>query len=120
MPFKLIPARHAFPDILVLNSIAVFRSNFHTSIPERETGLAAPGFEGRAVRVIAHFVDHEGGEVAEFMREDVVETCFVVDYFGGEFDGAVVAGGGCVGGGFAGVPDADCFAAPVGAAGCCF
>lgn len=117
MALEFIPARHALPNILIFDLVRVFGRDFHTAGRKRSGGFAAPGLELGAMWIVAHLADHEGGEVAEFVREHVVQALFVVDYFFGELDGAVmtdlVLG---VGGQGAGA-DADLLSAPVGAAG---
>ena len=92
MPLELRPAAlgAAAPDVLVVDLITVFRSDVHAARSERRRALAAPGLERSAVRLVFDAGDHEVGEVAEFVREDVEEAFFVVDDFLGEFDGGVV------------------------------
>lgn len=119
VPLKLRPTalRATLPDVFVVDLIAVLGSNVHAARSERCSTFTSPSFERSAVRLVFDARDHEIGEVAEFVREDVEEAFFVVDDLFGEFDGSVVflrRGGrwGCGrGAGFGR------FAAPVGAAG---
>ena len=92
MPLELRPAalRAAAPDVLVVNLVAVLGSDVHAARSERRRALAAPGLERSAVRLVFDTRDHEVGEVAKLVSEDVEEAFFVVDDFLGEFDGGVV------------------------------
>ena len=92
MPLELRPAAFgaAAPDVLVVNLVAVLGSNVHAARSERRRALAAPGLERSAVRLVFDTRDHEVGEVAKLVSEDVEEAFFVVDDFLGEFDGGVV------------------------------
>ena len=92
MPLELRPAAlgTTAPDVLVVDLIAVLGSNVHAARSERRRAFTAPGFERSAVRLVLDAGDHEIGEVAEFVREDVEEAFFVVDDLFGEFDGGVV------------------------------
>lgn len=95
----------------------MLRRDFHAPRPKSFRAQPSPFFELFPMRLVFDPADHEVGEVAEFVRDDVEEAVLVVDDFGGEFDGGEVfvdcGGGVCAGRGarFAG------FAAPVGAAG---
>lgn len=93
VPFKLQPAALAFPNIFVINLIAMFRRNLNTPVPEMARAFHSPGFEFFAVRVGFDVADHEVGEMAEFVGDDIQEARFVVDNFLGEFDGGMVSVG---------------------------
>ena len=92
MPLKLRPAAFgtAAPDVLVVDLVAVLGSDVHATRSKRRRALGTPSFERGAVRLVFDARDHEVGEVAEFVREDVEQAFFVVDDFLGEFDGGVV------------------------------
>lgn len=120
MAFEFVATDDAFPDILVFNLITMFRRNLDTEVSKSDRGLAAPGLEVCAMRLVANLADHEGGEVAEFVSEYVVEAILVVDDFFRELNGAVVADlESCVGGEGTGA-EAELLSAPVCAAGCGF
>lgn len=92
MPLKLRPAALGTtpPDVLVVDLVAVLGSNVHAALGKRFRAFTPPGFERSAVRLVFDARDHEIGEMAEFVREDVEEAFFVIDDFFGEFDGSVV------------------------------
>jgi hypothetical protein len=91
MPLIIRPALPAAPAILVRDLIAMLRRHFYAPVAKRFRGLRSPAFKRRAVRVVLDVADHKVREVAVFVGEGVEETGAVVDDFGGEFDGGVMA-----------------------------
>lgn len=90
MPLVLSSAGGACPDVLVVYCVAVLGGDLDVAVGKSGRDFRRPGLEFAAVGVVFDAGDHEGGEVAEFVGEDVEETVGVIDDFGGELDGGVV------------------------------
>lgn len=92
MPLEQNSAILTLPDKSILNLIGMLRRDLHASMAKLSRAFRAPGFEFLAVGILRLLRDHECREVAEFVRERVVQAVLVRDDFGGKFDGGVVDG----------------------------
>ena len=92
MPLELAPAPFPLtpPHIFVIDLIAMLSRDFDPSVCKEGGALRPPALETRAVRLVFNPRNHKVRQMAELMREDVEQAGFIVDDFGGEFDGRVV------------------------------
>lgn len=93
----VLAAVDTHPDVLVVDLVAVFRSDLDFSTIDRvvfEQGGAfvAPFLEAGTVGVVANVGDHEVGEMTVFMCQRVEEAVFGVDDPFRQLDGCMMLG----------------------------
>ena len=71
LEFESTVVATALPNVLVFDLVGVFGGNFDTSRAERLRAFAAPFFELSTMGLILDLGDHEVGQMAEFVGDDV-------------------------------------------------
>ena len=85
-------AAYAHPSKTIRNLVLVLRCYLYAvAVPKFTRDFVSPPAEAGAVRLVQHAADHEVGEVAVLVSEDVMEAAGCVDHLSGEVDCCYVA-----------------------------
>lgn len=99
---ELGQAHRALPYVFEVDIVAMLGRHIDVAVAKGGCDLDSPGLELLSVRVGGDARNHEVGQVAELVGDDVEETMFVVDDFGRKLDRGVVSVSRC-----------DCFSLPI-------